>query len=256
MKERIRQFALELGVDDVGFAAAADAATPRTPAVDSLLPGARTVVVLAYKELASCESPSPELAMNGRLDVMEFSRSCDYRVARFVEREARARALTVGASYPMRMSEDTKGSVGELSLRHAAVAAGLGGFGLHNLVLHPRMGSRVIFSAVLTDLEVPPDEPLPESPCTQCGACVENCPGRALDEPGRTAVMKCLRNSQPYGLGASIRFWNRLLAAPPEERGTLLRDPEYWRLYQAAFIGFQYFCFRCIATCPVGWRRA
>jgi epoxyqueuosine reductase QueG len=44
--------------------------------------------------------------------------------------------------------------VGEVSLRHAAISAGLGAFGQHNLVAHPKFGTRVIFAAVLTKLEI------------------------------------------------------------------------------------------------------
>ncbi|GAB6062479.1 4Fe-4S binding protein [Deferrisoma palaeochoriense] len=252
MRESIRTYALEAGVDDVGFAAAPGYRSPLSPPVERLLPGARSIVVLAYRELSTCESPSPQIAMNGRLDVMEFSRSCNYKVARFIERKTGARAVTVPASYPLEMSLETKGTVGDLSLRHAAVAAGLGRFGRHNLVIHPRLGSRVVFTAVVTEAELPPDPPVAEELCTGCGLCVENCPASALDEEGKTDVMKCLKNSQPYGIAGAIRFWTQFGEADPAERKAMLRDPHYWRLYQAGFIGFQYFCFRCMATCPVG----
>ena len=36
------------------------------------------------------------------------------------------------------------------------------------------------------------------------------------------------------------------------ERKAMLRDPIYWKLYQAGFIGPQYFCFTCMNVCPVG----
>ncbi|HBH12448.1 MAG TPA: 4Fe-4S ferredoxin, partial [Clostridiales bacterium] len=26
----------------------------------------------------------------------------------------------------------------------------------------------------------------------------------------------------------------------------------YWKLYQTGFIGFQYFCFECYKSCPIG----
>ncbi|MDW7710905.1 MAG: 4Fe-4S binding protein [Deferrisomatales bacterium] len=254
-KETIRRFALDLGVDAVGFAAAEDYRSPISPPLESLFPGVRSLVVLGYRELSTCESPSPQLAMTGRLELMEFTRSCDYQVARFLERSG-ARAMTVPVSYPLVMSEETKGSVGEVSLRHAAVAAGLGRFGRHNLVLHPELGSRVIFSAVLTDAALPSDPPVEEDLCTQCGLCVEACPSGAFAEGGKTDVMKCIKTSQPYGIGGAIRFWSRYADAAAEERKAMLKDPHYWRLYQAGFIGFQYFCFRCLAACPEGRGRA
>jgi len=144
MKKRIKEFALNLEVDDVGVAAAADYQSPRSPKLDTIFPGVKSIVVMAYKEPSSCESPNMQVAMNGRLDVMEFSRSCNYKMVRFLEKEFGAKAMSVPASYPLEMSLETMGSIGDVSLRHAAIAAGLGVFGRHNLVIHPKLGTRVI----------------------------------------------------------------------------------------------------------------
>lgn len=250
-KEQIRNFALNLGADDAGFVAAADYKSPRSPALSSLMPGVLSLVVLAFRELSTCESPSPQIAMAGRMDVMEFSRSVNYRLAGFLERGG-VKAMTIPASYPMEMSAATKGSLGEVSLRHAAVAAGLGTFGRHNIVINPRLGSRVIFSAILTNFDLPSDAPLTDDLCLHCEACVRACPAEALAVPGQTSVGRCLGTSQPYGIGGSIKFWSKFSAADNEEQQAMLKDPEYWKLYQAGFIGFQYFCFNCLNSCPVG----
>lgn len=250
-KEQIRDFALNLGVDYVGFAAAESYKSPRSPELSSLMPEVQSLIVLAFRELSTCESQSPQIAMAGRMDVMEFSRSVNYRLASFLER-AGGKAMTVPASYPMEMSAATKGSIGEVSLRHAAVAAGLGTFGRHNIVIHPKLGTRVIFSAILTNFDLSSDIPVVDDLCLQCDACVHSCPAGALAVPGRTNVGRCLGNSQPYGIGGSIKFWSRFAEAEGEERQAMLKDPEYWKLYQAGFIGFQYFCFNCLKSCPVG----
>ncbi|NVN91324.1 MAG: epoxyqueuosine reductase [Desulfuromonadales bacterium] len=251
MKERIRDYVLGLGIEDVGFAAASDYQSPKSPIIDSLFPGAKSMVVMVFKELSACESPSPQLAMNARLDLMEYSRSANYRVGRFIEREFNSPVMTVPTSYPMDFSSREKAGTGEVSLRHAAVAAGLGAFGRHNLVVHPRFGTRVIFSAILTKLPLASDPPVENSPCTDCGICVKACPGGALNVPGQTDMMKCIMNSQPYGLRTNIKFWMRFGEASPDERKAMLQSPEYMSIYQAGFIGFQYACFRCYSQCPV-----
>jgi len=252
MKEVIRGLAMGWGVDDVGFASVCDYRSPNSPSIESLFPGARTIIVMAFQELAACESPSPQMAMGARLDLMEFSRSTCYRLGRFVEGKLGSPAMTVPLSYPMDYSTPEKIGVAEVSLRHAAIAAGLGTFGRHNLVVHPRFGTRVIFAAVLTKLDLAPDPPVEKNPCTDCGLCVSNCPAGALNVEGKTEVMKCLANSQPYGMRANIAFWSRFGAATSEEQKAMLRSPEYLSLYQSAFIGYQYFCFRCFAGCPIG----
>lgn len=252
MKDVIRNFVLGLGVDDVGFASVDDYKSPRSPALESLFPGARSMIVMAFRELSACECPSPQLAMNARLDLMEFTRSACYRVGRYVETQLSSPAVTVPVSYPMDFAAPEKRGVGEVSLRHAAIAAGLGSFGLHNLVVHPKFGTRVIFAAVLTKLEITSDPPLENNPCTACRLCIEACPAGALDVEGKTDMLKCLRNSQPFGVGGSISFWSRFSAATHEEQKAMLRSPEYLSVYQSGFIGFQYFCFRCLAACPIG----
>jgi epoxyqueuosine reductase len=256
MSESLREYILSLGVDDMGIASAKNYLSPASPSLESLFPGVRSLVVLAFREFSSCESPSPSLAMSGRLDLMEFTRSASRRVTAYIEGVLGGGAMAVPVSYPMDFTDPKKLGIAEVSLRHAAVAAGLGAFGSHNLVVHPRFGTRVIFTAILTDLELDPDPRLEENPCTGCGKCVKACPVGALDEKGKTDLRKCLPNSQPHGSMANAAFLARFVDATPEERKTMARSPEYLSSYQAGFIGFQYVCFKCFASCPVGVNRS
>jgi epoxyqueuosine reductase len=252
MKQKIREFALGLGVDDVGFAAAADCNSSLSPKIETLFPEAKSLVVMAVKEMSHTESPNHQIAMNGRLDIMEFMRGINYRVTRFLEMKCGARAMSIPLSYPMNFDPSTKGVIADLSLRHAAVAAGLGEFGRHNLVIHPRLGTRVLFVAVLSNLKMLSDPPVKENLCTYCNLCVENCPAGALNNEGQTDAMKCLKFSQPYGLGMNIKFWAQWAGKTPEEQQKMLFSKDFWMMYQANFIGFQYFCFKCYTSCPIG----
>lgn len=251
-KDKIRQFVIALGVDDVGFANVMDYSSPRSPEIRSLFPTAQSMVVMAFKEGSNCESLSSSIAMNGRLDLMEFTRSCNYKLTRFIEREFHTPAMSVPVSYPLDMNAKTMGLVGEVSLRHAALAAGLGNFGRHNLIMHPRFGTRVIYTAVITELDLPSDPPITEDLCIYCDICIESCPVGALDEEGKTDAIKCLSNSQPYGIGGSIRFWKKFFGSSPEEQKKMLYSEEYMRNYQAQMIGFQYNCYKCYTSCPIG----
>jgi len=252
MKENIREFALSLGVDDVGFASVADYISPRSPKIETISPDIRSIIVLAYKELSSCDSPDKDTAMAGRQAVYEFARTANYRVARYLESKYHAKAFTVPGSNPFAMLKETGGAVGQVSLRHAAKAAGLGVFGRHNLIIHPRFGTRVNFSAVLCDLDLASDPQMTDEMCTYCNICVEECPAKALEEEGKTVVNECFKTCQPYGLGANIGFWKKVLAATPEEQKRMLGSVDYWRLYQSILVGNQYYCFNCMAKCPIG----
>ncbi len=249
MKERIKDFVLGLGVDDVGIGAVSNYNSPRSTRLESIFPEAKSMIVLAYKETSNCDSPNRQIAINGRLDLIQFSQSCNYRLARFLEKEYDARAMTVPYSFPIDMS---KGGLAEISLRHAAVAAGLGSFGRHNLVIHPKHGVRVLFTAVLCDLDLPSDPPVQENLCNRCNVCVESCPVGALDEEGKTDIRKCSPHIQPHGLRGTISFWQKLVNSPSKERDELFMDNSFWELWQAGIVRYMYVCFNCRNSCPIG----
>lgn len=251
MKNKIRDYVLSLGVDDVGFASVKDYNSPRTPDIKTIFPEVKSLVVVALREGSHIYSPNPRIAMTGRLDIMEFGRSVNFKLARFLEQECGAMAMSVPLSYPLDMSPRKMGVIGDISLRHAAVAAGLGVFGRNNLVLHPKFGSSVLFASVMCDLDLPSDPPISEEICTECNICVESCPAGALDVEGQTDAMKCLKTCQPYGLGRNMSFWSKLTGKTPEEQKKMFFTEDYMTMYQAQFIGFQYYCFKCESSCPL-----
>lgn len=251
MEKDIRKFILDLGVDDVGFARAADYNSPKSYELTKFLPDAKSIIVLAFRVLSSCESPSWSAALNGYLDLGAFARSTTYRVARFLENNYGAKVANMPIAYPFEFHHDRR-AIADFSQRHAAVAAGLGSFGRHNLVIHPRFGTRVNFASIITNLDIEISSRSEQDYCIQCNLCVENCPGNALAEEGKTDIMKCMKNSLPYGLGGDIAFWTQFVDSSPEEQKEMLRSDRYARLKQAGHLGNQYMCFNCLKSCPVG----
>ncbi len=92
------------------------------------------------------------------------------------------------------------------SQRHVAEIAGLGKFGLNNLLI-TRVGSCGRFGSVVTNLPITPDLPETEERCLyklsgMCLKCVENCPTGALTEDGfdrRVCFSMCQENEKRYG---------------------------------------------------------
>jgi epoxyqueuosine reductase len=70
------------------------------------------------------------------------------------------------------------------SMRHAAVASGLGELGLNNLFMTPDMGPRVRLTAFITTAPLEPDPMYAGSLCLgeQCSQCVKSCPAKAFGE--------------------------------------------------------------------------
>jgi epoxyqueuosine reductase QueG len=92
-------------------------------------------------------------------------------------------------------SENMEGR-GLLSIKHIAVAAGLGTIGKSSLLLNKTYGNMLTLGAILTDLDLPSD-PFAESICLEsCRKCIDNCPSKAIDN-GIVHQKRCRMNT--YG---------------------------------------------------------
>ncbi len=169
------------------------------------------------------------IMMNNRLDQTLL------RIARFLSQKGFL-AMPVHASDPY----DLSNLKGVLSHKHAAVQAGLGEFGVSNLLLTPQFGPRQRFVQLLTDAKLTPDEPLNLGLCektiSECDyACIRACPPKVIPPP-------------PKGSEAMKRvIWEGIKIDKPgcsyyQDRGL----PHMGRN------GYTYRCGMCITACPVG----
>lgn len=66
------------------------------------------------------------------------------------------------------------------SHRHASYLAGMGTFGVNNVIITPNHGPRIRWVTVLTDADLPSGKPLDKEVCIHCDKCVKACPNSAL----------------------------------------------------------------------------
>jgi epoxyqueuosine reductase len=89
---------------------------------------------------------------------------------------------------------------GILSLKHAAVLAGLGAFGRSETIYHPEYGSLLRLGAVITGAVLPGDTLLEKDPCPpKCRACQDACPAGAFKE-GTFQKLSCLGYAIKHGI--------------------------------------------------------
>lgn len=70
----------------------------------------------------------------------------------------------------------------DIDIKRLAVSASLGSIGKNGLVVTPEFGSRAIFSVVLLDAQIEPDEKREFDFCEGCSKCIEACPCGAISE--------------------------------------------------------------------------
>lgn len=118
---------------------------------------------------------------------------------------------------------------GLFSQRHAAVRAGLGEFGLHNVVVTEEFGPRIRFNSVITEAELSPTPLLKEKICLgeACFICVDEC------APGAIKLDPEVDPNQIWLDPVSRTDWDLC----NEKRQV-------------------YFCYgKCIRVCPIGRKR-
>ena len=181
--ERVRELAIGLGTDLCGIAPAArfsDAPTGYHP--DDVLPGCRSVIVFAIDSLQSTLSAKtliPYTIMRNdryaRLDRIAL------KLSYMLELQG-IPAIPIPAGEPCRVDLRHRKLRGIISLKHAAVFAGLGTMGKNTLLINDRYGSMLWLGAVLTVAELDPDPVAGYSGCLgTCRLCLESCPVKALD---------------------------------------------------------------------------
>lgn len=254
MENELKDFLKKQGAELVGITTV-DNIPPYHPPRNAgdIIPGARSVVVIGIPMLlGAIASSSSRVATTHSKGMFEEIQRLSYEAGRFLERLGYL-AAGIAPQIPIQMSRETRGFSGDLSLKHLAVAAGLGTMGKSRLVITPEFGPRVYFGAIVTDAPLKGDQPLQEELCASgCSSCVDNCPSGALKAPYEVDVNQCYITVQPYGLGALSRFLLNLDPGNREEWKKAFRDPQFWNYYQTAGLGLYLECYQCLLNCPVG----
>ena len=252
----LRQAALDCGENLAGFADAkelVDEKTGRNPR--NILPGAQSVAVFAVKYLeGSMMAPQIRMAVNDCRH-MDFQLGQISRKIGGLLEEKGFRAVLLPSYFPMEMSEETKGLLGDISLKRAGIAAGLGKIGINGLLVTPEYGPRIRLAGVLTDMPAntgkATENAVPEF-CKSCGLCIEKCPAQAISREG-VDVNKCVKHvGRPHGVASLMKFIISAMDKPKDEVKEMVRSPEFLHYYQNFMIGVHFNCHTCQSVCPIG----
>jgi epoxyqueuosine reductase len=227
LAEELRQRAAQLGFDPVGIAAVPGGPRlalrsaalerwlaaghqagmgwmedPRRRAVESLLPGVRSLLAVALPHHVDAAPAA------GALRVARYGWGRDYH--RLIDGRLRRLGRWLEQRLPgcrWRACVDSA----PLMDKAWAEEAGLGWIGKHGNLIQRRRGSWLLLGHLLTTAALPPDRPA-EPLCGRCSTCIDACPTQAIREPFVVDARRCLayhtiENRDPH-LPAAIE--NRL----------------------------------------------
>ncbi|MDR0906575.1 MAG: hypothetical protein LBN00_10460 [Oscillospiraceae bacterium] len=277
IKSSIRETALKNGMDMCGVAGVDRfEGSPPGSHPTEILPGCKSVVVVGVRLLDGVIQANFRSFENGRSDLKglygmygyallpnyELAYAC-YSVAQAIER------ATGEVATPLSTGPMTNGR--QISIRHAAVAAGLGEFGWMSIVLTPEFGPRNRFGVILTTAEIEPDpmyggEPL----CNNCGICTKACPIGAIGAYGSEDKHSCRLGEKEYTYAtvdmAKCFVVEHALRKEYGGREDLVENDASMAEVGAALSklpisdsGLQHadswYCGRCLSYCPAGkWK--
>ncbi len=199
LKVELRQFAIQIGLDLVGVTTPEPfdrflselelreefyrdryqhrintwrrMANPR-----EVLPNAQSVVVIGFHYLPEEQAQAPgcgklgRIVAYGHLGILKRARE----MCQFLKQHGHQAVM--GAHR-----------------KEAAVRAGLGVIGKHNLIINPEFGSWVAYQSIVTDAILELDAPLATlDVCHNCQLCLQACPTGALYEPRRLDPRRCV----------------------------------------------------------------
>lgn len=180
VKERARN----LGADLCGIAAIerfADAPPGFHPA--DVISECRSVIVMAARFPTSTLSASSQAVytfvrnkLMDKMDAITFQLSSELELLG-------ASAVPIPSSDPYDFwDESRRHGQGIISLKHAAVRAGLGHMGKNTLLVNDTFGNMLWLGAVLVNKELEPDPIANYETCApECAICLNACPASALD---------------------------------------------------------------------------
>ncbi len=206
-----------------------------------VLPGARTVIVVGCNYAPS--------------DSNKDSSQAEYQIARYAYGEDYHNVLTPRIRALEGILAEQGGvqrsyvDTGPVLERDYAALAGLGWHGKSTMIISRDMGAFFFLGALLTTLEIPPDEPAVDR-CGRCTRCIDVCPTAAITGPQTLDARRCvsyltieLKGSIPvdlrplignriYGCDdcAAICPWNRFAKASAEARFSARTFVDGWRL--------------------------
>lgn len=201
--QEIRDYVKEnLNIDKVGFASIDRfEGAPKFMHPSTIMPNAKTVIVFLKRILRGpyhgIDEGTNWLSYNAYsyLGLNSAIQAEGYKLAAFIEQNGyEAMHLPSSATLPEKGPRGPKASPDKppreisISVRFAAMAAGLGELGYSKVFLSEEFGPRQRIGIVMTDAEIDPDPINIKGICDGCKSCVRGCPADAISNDETVSI--------------------------------------------------------------------
>jgi epoxyqueuosine reductase len=177
-KTELKKICKQQGADLIGFASADSfKEAPKGSHPTDVLPSCKSVLVLG------CRFPVEAMDMkpDGYTKIRNQMTTKMNKLAVGISKEIKDLGVEAAPIKSINSSWRDNRSRGPISLKHAAVLAGLGKTGKNTLVVNKEYGNMIWLSAVLTSIPLKSDKPADYEVCKQgCNLCIKSCPSSAL----------------------------------------------------------------------------
>ncbi len=170
---------------DMGYL---DASLEERLDVTRVLPGARSVI--SFGSVYNTAAPySRDALAPGQVAIARYAWGDDYHD---VLRDRLRRFLVwLAAEAGPGLEAFSCVDNGPIQERVFAEQAGIGWIGKNTCLIHPRLGSWLFLSEIVTNIDLDPDRPATDQ-CGTCTRCLDACPTGAITEPYTLDATRCL----------------------------------------------------------------
>jgi epoxyqueuosine reductase len=187
----LKVFFKEQGIDVFSEVSLDNLSDEDRSSVIQFFPAARSVIVFGKEVPVKVYQMPHKEKTKGMLRIAETLDTTAVRLAALLKEE-QIPAIPVPLYLPVRIAD---GRVqGFVRLKNVAAAGGLGSLGKNTVLFNSRFGPRLLLSGVVTGRQVQKSQQAVRDPqrketsnCTDCGRCVNVCPGGALGPAGADA---------------------------------------------------------------------